>query len=284
MARVRSPNRDKAYEIYKEHNGNITNRDIANILGEDEKKIAVWKQRDKWNNDVVQQTKKTSTTNKNSTKNKGIKCRKSISGGKTQRNDELNTKNKSQARYGNKNAVGHGAPKGNKNGEIHGFYAKFLPEDTLEVIQEIEIRHPLDILWDNIVLQYAAIIRAQKIMYVTCKEEMIKELKKSKTKSKGKTTAKGATSHEGEEEFEWEFQFAWDRQATFLNAQSRAMSELRSLIKQYDEMLHKNWDMATEEQKLRISKLKGEVTKLESDKNDEPIKIQFVKASDINDK
>ncbi|MDU7967668.1 MAG: phage terminase small subunit-related protein, partial [Paeniclostridium sordellii] len=23
MARVRSPNRDKAYEIYKEHNGNI---------------------------------------------------------------------------------------------------------------------------------------------------------------------------------------------------------------------------------------------------------------------
>lgn len=39
---------------------------------------------------------------------------------------------------------------------------------------------------------------------------------------------------------EYEFQFAWDRQASFLNAQSRAMSELRSLIKQYDEMIHKD--------------------------------------------
>ncbi len=62
------------------------------------------------------------------------------------------------------------------------------------------------------------------------------------------------------------------------------MGELRSLIKQYDEMLHNNWDMATEEQKFRISKLKGEVDKLNGDKNDEPIKIQFIKASDRNDK
>jgi hypothetical protein len=32
------------------------------------------------------------------------------------------------------------------------------------------------------------------------------------------------------------------------------MAELRSLIKQYDEMLHKNWDLATAEQKARIDK------------------------------
>ncbi len=62
------------------------------------------------------------------------------------------------------------------------------------------------------------------------------------------------------------------------------MGELRSLIKQYDEMLHNNWDMATEEQKFRISKLKGEVDKLNGDKNDERIKIQFIRASDRNDK
>ena len=41
-----------------------------------------------------------------------------------------------------------------------------------------------------------------------------------------------------------------------MKAQARAQSELRSLIKQYDEMLHKNWDMATEEQKARIEVLK----------------------------
>lgn len=53
MARVRSPNRDKAFEIYKEHGGNITNREIASRPDEDEKVIVVWKSRDKWN--VVQQ-------------------------------------------------------------------------------------------------------------------------------------------------------------------------------------------------------------------------------------
>lgn len=59
VARARSPNRDKAFEIYKENKGDITNRKIAEILGEDEKKVAVWKQRDKWdkNSNVVQQSK-----------------------------------------------------------------------------------------------------------------------------------------------------------------------------------------------------------------------------------
>ena len=42
-------------------------------------------------------------------------------------------------------------------------------------------------------------------------------------------------------------QQAWDKQATFLKAQARAQAELRSLIKQYDEILHKNWDMVTDE-------------------------------------
>jgi phage terminase small subunit len=53
MARERNPNRDKAKQIYIEHEGNITNRQIAEMLGENEKVVAVWKQRDKWN-DVVQ--------------------------------------------------------------------------------------------------------------------------------------------------------------------------------------------------------------------------------------
>lgn len=53
MPRKRDPCRDKAFEIWKQHGGNITNREIAHILSIEEKKIAVWKQRDKWN--VVQQ-------------------------------------------------------------------------------------------------------------------------------------------------------------------------------------------------------------------------------------
>lgn len=48
MARERSPNRKKAFEIYKEHNGRITNREIAKILEISEKTIAGWKSKDKW--------------------------------------------------------------------------------------------------------------------------------------------------------------------------------------------------------------------------------------------
>lgn len=54
MPRQRDPRRDKAFEIWKQHNGDITNREIAKMLDVDEKVVAVWKQRDKWN--VVQQT------------------------------------------------------------------------------------------------------------------------------------------------------------------------------------------------------------------------------------
>lgn len=49
---------------------------------------------------------------------------------------------------------------------------------------------------------------------------MIKELKKKKS----------VVSDSADIEEEYEFQFAWDRHATFLNAQSRAMSELRGLL------------------------------------------------------
>ncbi len=63
MPRERNPNRDKAKEIYQAHGGKITNREIAAILGEDEKVIAVWKGRDCWNN-VVQQSKKRCTIKK----------------------------------------------------------------------------------------------------------------------------------------------------------------------------------------------------------------------------
>lgn len=66
MARKRDPNRDKAKELYRQHNGNITNREIGAELGVDERKISVWKSRDHWdietvvqqkNNDAVQQKK-----------------------------------------------------------------------------------------------------------------------------------------------------------------------------------------------------------------------------------
>ncbi|WP_330374889.1 phage terminase small subunit, partial [Clostridioides difficile] len=179
--------------------------------------------------------------------------------------------NKRGAPFSNKNSVGHGAPKENKNAEKFGFFSKYLPEETRELIQEISIKDKFDILWEQITIQYAAIIRAQKIMYVKGKEEMVKELKKYESTENG-------------EKIEYEFQFAWDRQASFLNAQSRAMSELRSLIKQYDEMIHKDWNLATEEQKNRVEKLKCEVDNLNKDDTDKEITVRVMKASGENGK
>lgn len=234
MPRERSPNRDKAFEIYKGHKGNIDLVEIAKTLGISDGTVRGWKNKDKWKDKLK------GTFPKESNKNKE------------------RSKRKQGAQPNNKNAVGHGAPAKNKNAETHGFFSKYLPEETLGIIQYIKEKDPLDILWENITIQYAAIIRAQRIMFVNDKDEMIKELKKEKDSD---------TSSERE----WEFQFAWDRQATFLNAQSRAMSELRSLIKQYDEMLNANWDLATEEQKLRINKLKADLRK--DDNKDKPIEI-----------
>lgn len=55
MAKQRDPLRDEAKRLFDEVNGEITNREIAARLGTDEKKVAVWKQRDGWT--VVQQKK-----------------------------------------------------------------------------------------------------------------------------------------------------------------------------------------------------------------------------------
>ena len=55
-------------------------------------------------------------------------------------------------------------------------------------------------------------------------------------------------------------QFAWDKQATFLKAQSTAMTALTNMLKQYEELCRS--EMATEEQRLRVEKLRAEVETL----------------------
>ena len=140
---------------------------------------------------------------------------------------------------GNKNATG---PPGNKNAEKYGFFSKYLPDETREIFSAIEQADPLDLLWHQIQIAYAAIIRAQRIAYV--KDQKDKTIEKVEEREGNVCGEK------------WEVQQAWDKQNEFLKAQARAQSELRSMIKQYDEMLHENWEMASEEQRARIDALK----------------------------
>lgn len=167
---------------------------------------------------------------------------------------------------GNKNAVGNegGAPKGNQNAVTHGLFSKYIPQETLELMGMLEEKSPVDLIWDQIMIQSAAIIRAQNIMHVESKKEMIKELKKAKYEYFEKPKDQGGGFEKQVTEEEYEFQFAWDRQATFLTAQSRAMSELRSLIKQFDEMAHVDDErrLKLEGMRLSIDKTKAELENL----------------------
>lgn len=151
------------------------------------------------------------------------------------------------APVGNKNAIGNTSSKpGNQKAFKHGLRAKYIPAETLEIIDNLTL-NPLDILWDNICIAYAAIVRAQQIAYVKDKED--------KTIEK---TAEGS-SEAGYSE-KWEVQQAWDKQSNFMKAQARAQAELRSMIKQYDELLKS--ELATEEQKARIENLRAKTDKL----------------------
>jgi uncharacterized protein YjcR len=222
MARAPDEKSIKAFELYKQ---GLKLIEIANQLGVPEGTVRCWKNRYKWDNATLQKD------------NRNV------------------AKRKRGGQPGNKNAVGNngGAPERNKNAEKHGFFAKWLPEETFEIFQEIQQKDPLDILWDNIMLQFTAIVRAQKIMFV--KDQQDKTVEKIEKKD-------GNVIGE-----RWEVQQAWDKHATFLQAQSRAMKTLEGMISKYDEMLHNNWERASEEQKERIRLMKAQADKLSGTDN-----------------
>lgn len=225
MPRARDPNREQAFEIYKESVGMIDLVEIASQLNLSPGTIRGWKSKDKWDSKL---------------------------NGALQKNTERSKRKGAQP--GNKNSSG--GPPGNKKAEKFGFFSKYLPEETVSIIQEMPT-DPLDVLWDQIQIAYAAIIRAQQIMYVRDRDD--KTIEKIEEKD-------GNVIGE-----RWEVQQAWDKQGKFLQAQARAQSELRSLIKQYDELLHKRWDLASDEQKARIAQIKAQTDKLKGTDNEEEL-------------
>ena len=235
MPRQRSPNRDKAFEIWQESGESLLLKDIAAQLGVSENQIRKWKNQDDW-----EQKRKVTLP---------------IAKGNV-------TKRKSGGQPGNQNAVGNdggAAPMGNKNAEKHGFFSKWLPAETLSIMQEIETKSPIDLLWDQIMIQYTAIIRAQQIMYVRDAADLSKEVSMS-----------------SDEATAWDVQQAWDKQAKFLQAQSRAMTTLNGMIKQYEELCR--GDMTTEEQRARIDKLKADTKKIKGEDINQSQIQEFVSA------
>lgn len=231
MARGPDPRAEQALELYKQ---GLKLVEIASRLNLPEGTVRSWKNRYKW--DATLQCKKCNVA-----------------------------KRKRGGQPGNKNSVGHApsTPHRNKNAEKYGFFAKYLPDETKEIIDAIEDADPLDLLWHQIQIAYAAIIRAQQIAYVKDQEDKTINLT-------GEMTSDNANSKQ------YAIQEAWEKQENFLKAQSQAQSTLRSLIKQYDEMLNKHWELATEEQKARIEKIRADINRGEDGKKEALDKLDEV--------
>lgn len=214
MGRARDPNRDKAFEIYSENNGNIELIEIAERLGVSAGTVRGWKSKDKWEPKIK---------------------------GTFQKKNKERSKKPRGAPKGSKNALGHGAPKGNSNAVKHGLFAKYLPQEVYEIAQEISDKQPIDILWENITLTYATLLHAQRILHVQDIDDTTTMLIAS--------TAKGSENYE--------VHTSWDKQSRAITAIARAQTELRGMIKTYDELTRS--PLVTEEQRLRIDNLKAQL-------------------------
>lgn len=161
MGRARDPNRDKAFEIYSENNGNIELIEIAERLGVSAGTVRGWKSKDKWEPKIK---------------------------GTLQKKNTERSKKPRGAPKGSKNALGHGAPKGNTNALKHGLFAKYLPQEVYEIAQELSDKQPIEILWENITLTYANLLHAQRVLHVQDVDDTTSLLIAS--------TAKGGASYE----------------------------------------------------------------------------------------
>lgn len=227
MPRARDPNRDKAFEIFKEHSGDITNRKIAEMLDCPEKTISAWKSRDKWN--AVLQTNECSTTNKKS---------------HSKSDEQKATKNAGAYRSNPKNQF----TKRNEASVKHGFYRKWLPQDMLEIIEDTKTMTLADRLWFQIETKFASLIQLHKIMFVENRFDTLRE---------EDMTADGQTGSSTR----YKVVYAFEQYAEYIKTEARLTAEWRNVVKQFLE-LSDEYDerrMKLEQMQLNIEKTKTDI-------------------------
>lgn len=109
MARERSPERDKARQLWLDSDGQMSPKEVAEAVGVKPEQVRKWKSVDRWQAAL----------------------------------EEQQPKRKRGGQPGNKNAAGAGAPIGNKNAETHGAYSAVrlcdLPDEQRQYIESITL-------------------------------------------------------------------------------------------------------------------------------------------------
>ncbi|MDX5886545.1 phage terminase small subunit [Bacillus cereus group sp. BfR-BA-00999] len=209
--------------------------------------VKSWKTRYKWDRKSVH------------TKDEKVRTQKKTGAPIGNKNAMGNSGNKNP-KWGNKNAVGHGPPKGNDNATTHGLFKKIIPNDdpyAMELIEEIQNHTGLDMLFHSIQLQYFNILNSQRIMHVRDKDDMSKEV---------------ISESEGGEAYM--VQFAWDKQANLLTAYARAMNTLTSMIEKFNKLAD-----VDDERRTKLSLMEAQIDKLKADTNKEDkdvLRVQII--------
>ncbi|WP_391573858.1 phage terminase small subunit [Cohnella sp.] len=140
---------------------------------------------------------------------------------------------------GNQNAKGNrggkGGPLGNDHAVKHGAFRKFLPDDPeyLEILDMVKDMSALDMIYTGIENAFVALIRNEKTMFVSGKDEMIKEVKKQKFEIHSTGSGKEKKLHRKLVEQEWNFHFSYERYEKYAKTQASIYASLRAGIKQF---------------------------------------------------
>lgn len=148
----------------------------------------------------------------------------------------------------------------------HGLFARYLPTETMDIALQLEHKPQIEILSEQIILAYAAILRAQKLMHVKDQEDITREMQSESSSSQGDSTG-------------YLVQMPWDKQANFLQAQARAQAQLASMIKLYDELSRS--ELAAEAQRVKIDQIKAATTRITGAGNEQQANDQIQAIADL---
>lgn len=283
MSRARDPKRDEAIRLYLEHDGNITNREIARLLDIDEKIVAVWKgkSRDNWSeklrlhrgepespDNVVQQPDTNVVQQgKGKGKSKGEKSQNSAVNKKTQRDENGKFIKGNNVALGNRGnpSPSAGFSRHNTAAVRHGLYRKYLPADMLEIVMDVEEMDILDQLYMQIQIALSSMLKAQQLMNVESSDDHLTEVQEESFMEAGTKTG-------------YKVMYSYERYRAYVAAQNTAFSSYRALVKQFLELADESdaRRLKLQHQELSIKKIKKEISAMKKEEKGADININIV--------